>query len=71
MSWVAAQNAVKTAQTAMRVMLALGSLQDKFRRPRKIPNWASSIQLRRRPKARVISGSARRSTTGAHRNFMV
>jgi hypothetical protein len=71
MSWVAAQNAVKTAQTAMRVTLARGSLRE-VQQPEKIPAWARSIQLRRRPSVRGwSSGKLQAITTGAHRNFRV
>ena len=51
MSWVAAQNAVKTAQMAMRVTLAWGSLHDRFTRPMKIPNWAMDVLRKRRQTA--------------------
>ena len=39
-------------------------------RPTAIPHWASSIQERRRPSARVSSGIGSRSTTGAQKTLM-
>ena len=70
MSWVAAQNATNSAQSATRATSVTGSLKAMASRPAAIPDWASSIQLRRRPSRPVSTGRGVRSTTGAQITLM-
>ena len=69
MSCVAEAKATITANQTMRSSEACGSVTAMPHRPAMISSCASSSQLRRCPSQRVISGSRRRSTSGAQIHF--
>ena len=69
-SWVAEQNATAIESNATVVSVEPGSTPAIPNNPAAIPSWAISIQLLRRPRARVISGNGRRSTSGAQKNLI-
>ncbi len=71
MSWVAAEKASQSALAATCTTCAFGSPAPMASSAPAIENCASSIQLRRCPSQRPISGRRTRSTTGDHRNFSV
>jgi hypothetical protein len=69
MSCVAEKNATATAAAAVNHGAVAGSLQASSTVEARMPTWAASIQLRRRPSSRSSSGSGRRSTSGAQANL--
>ena len=69
MSWLADRKATTTAHSAIRPGSVRGSVRPSARIAAASSACSVSAQPRRRPKARVIHGSGRRSMNGDHTNL--
>ena len=66
MSWLAEAKATRSAKRAVAPRLAAGSVMPMSAMPASRRLCAASAQPRRRPSLRLRTGSASRSTSGAH-----